>query len=129
MQVEDEYYEMTVRIGKTRFDDWISLELPGGWSDTFIFRMSPTDGLPPADYAGVIRALIGPVLKLRKSASLWVQGVKPMTGRSSIAGESMGAGRWYAQEVRQALWGLPAPVAVTSDFVQPQIWDFSFFPG
>jgi hypothetical protein len=119
---------MTVRIGKVRFDDWVSQELPGGWSDTFIFQASPTDGLPPADYAGIIRSLISPVLKLRKSASLWVQCGKPRTEHSRITGESIGEGRWFVQEMRQALWGLPAPIAVTSDSVQPQIWDFSFFP-
>lgn len=119
---------MTVRIGKVRFDDWVSLELPGGWSDTFIFRATLTDGLPPADYARIIRSLISPVLKLRKSASLWVQCVKSRTGHNRKAVESFGEGRWFAQEMRQALWGLPAPVAVTSDAVQPQIWDFSFFP-
>jgi hypothetical protein len=30
--------------------------------------------------------------------------------------------------MRQALWGFPAPIAVTSDSIQPQIWNFSFFP-
>ena len=119
---------VTVRIGKIRFDDWVSLELPGGWSDTFVFQTSPTDGLPPADYARVIRSLIPPVLKLRKSASLWVQCGKPRAEHSRNASESVGEGRWFIQEIRQALWGLPAPVAVTSDSVRPQIWDFSFFP-
>jgi len=119
---------MTVRIGKVRFDDWVSLKLPGGWSDTFIFQASPTDGLPPADYAGVIRSLIPSVLKLRKSASLWVQCAESRPEHNRIASESFGEGRWFVQGMRQALWGLPAPVAVTSGSVRPQIWDFSFFP-
>jgi hypothetical protein len=57
-----------------------------------------------------------------------VQCVKPTTKRSRIAGESIRGGRWFAQEMRQTLRGLPVPVAVTSDSVQPQIQDFSFFP-
>jgi len=108
---------MAVRVGKALFDGWVSLELPAGWSDTFIFRMSPTDGLPPADYAQVIKSLIPAVLKLRKSASVWVQ----------IGGEATGAS-WFCQAVCRALRGLPAPVAVTSASVPPQIWDFSFYP-
>jgi hypothetical protein len=105
---------MTVRIGEVRFHDWVSLELPGGRSDTFIFRMSPTDGLPPGDYAGVVRSIAQPLRKLRKGhASLWIQ----------VSGE----GRWFTQEVRYSLQGLPVPVAVTADSVQPQMWDFSFF--
>jgi len=119
---------MTVRIGKVRFDDWVSLELPGGWSDTFIFRASLTAGLPPADYAGIIRSLLPPVRKLRKSASLWVQCAKPRPEHNRTAAESWGEGRWFVQEMRQALWGLSAPIAVTADSVEPHIWDFSFFP-
>jgi hypothetical protein len=105
---------MTVRVGNILFPDWVSLELPGGWSDTFIFRMSPEDGLPPADYARVLRALAAPLLKLRKSASLWVQ----------VEGE----GRWFSLELRHALRGLRLPVAVTADSTPPQARDFSFFP-
>jgi hypothetical protein len=112
---------MTVRIGQVRFDDWTSLELPGGWSDTFILRISPVDGLPPADYARLIRRLFPPVLRLRRSASLWVQACGEQGGLS-------GAGRWFAEGLRHALRGLPAPVAVTAGPVRPQIWDFSFFP-
>ena len=108
---------MTVRIGKVLFDDWENLELQGGWSDTFVFQMSPSAGLPPADYAQVIRSLIPSVLKLRKSASVWVQ-------VSGISGD----GKWFVQAVRHALLGLPAPVAVTFDSICPQIWDFSFYP-
>jgi hypothetical protein len=108
---------MTVGVGKLLFDDWTSLEFPGGWSDTFIFQMSPKAGLPPTDYARVIRKLVPPLLKLRKSASVWVQ----------VSGES-GAGNWFIQVVRHTLRGLPAPVAVTSGSVRPQIWDFSIYP-
>jgi len=105
-------------VGKAIFDDWESLELPGGWSDTFIFQLSPTDGLPPVDYAGVIRSLIPGVVKLRKSASLWVQ----------ICGPSSREGRWFSQAIRYALRGLSAPTAVTPDSVRPKIGDFSFYP-
>ena len=126
-----------VRIGEVRFSDWVSLELPGGYSDTFIFRLATTDGLPPADYAQVIRSLIPPVLKMRKSASLWVQ-VRGDPDRENKAvqnqgdgikvRETSGIGRWFIQEIRHALWGLAAPVAVTAESAWPQIWDFTFFP-
>ena len=106
-----------VRIGKLLFDDWESLALSGGWSDTFIFQMSPTVGLPPADYAKLVRLLVPKVMKLRKSASLWVQ----------ISSKSE-QGTWFAQAVRRALHGSPAPVAVTCNCVRPQIQDFSFLP-
>jgi hypothetical protein len=109
---------MTVRIGQARVHDWVSLELPGGWSDTLILRISPTDGLPPADYARLVRALFPRVLRLRRSASLWVQ----------VCGGPSGEGSWFAGGVRHALRGLPAPVAVTAGSARPQIWDFSFFP-
>jgi hypothetical protein len=105
---------MTVRLGDLRFDGWESLELPGGWSDTFILRTSPRDGLPPGDYARVIRSLTFPVMKLRKSASLWVR----------VEGE----GRWYAQVLRDGLRGMRMPVVVTNTEDRPQLWDFSFAP-
>ncbi|MGD9091407.1 MAG: hypothetical protein PVF74_01060 [Anaerolineales bacterium] len=105
---------MTVRVGKAHFHDWVSLELPGGWSDTFILRMSPLDGLPPADYAWTVRPMALQLLKLRKPASLWVQ----------VEAE----GRWYIQEVRHALRGLGLPVAVTKGSSKPQGWEFSFTP-
>jgi DNA-binding transcriptional ArsR family regulator len=137
---------MGVRVGDLLFHGWQSLALLGGWSDTFVFRMAPTDGLPPADYAGVVRALAGPLRRLRPSASLWVQvgsnsspeeisaGVVQMQNgqgegvRGEPAGPAMGEAVWFREEVRHALRGLPRPVAVTGDRAQPQIWDFSFFP-
>ena len=72
---------MSVRVGDLQFHNWQSLELLGGWTDTFIFRMAPTDGLPPADYAGVVRAQASPLRRLRPNASLWVQ----IGGHSSSA--------------------------------------------
>jgi hypothetical protein len=106
--------DQPVRIGKIRFHGWESLKLSDSWSDTFIFRLSLADGLPPADYARVIRTFIPGLLKLRRSASLWVQ----------VDGE----GQWYRQEARRALWGMRAPVAVTTDSIRPQFWDFTFSP-
>ena len=105
---------MPVRIGDVRFDGWESLELPGGWSDTFIVSVSPRDGLPPGDYACAIRSLAHPVLKLRKSASLWVR----------VNGE----GRWFPQVLREGLRGMRLPVAVTNTLEPPKLWDFSFAP-
>jgi hypothetical protein len=136
---------MSVRVGNLIFRDWVSLELPGGWTDTFIFRMAPTAGLPPADYAGVIRALALPLRKLRPHASLWVQvdckpaeegcraagqlpGEQPAEQGVPTAGLTMEAASWYRAEVRYALRGLRLPVAVTGDSTRPQLWDFSFFP-
>jgi hypothetical protein len=79
--------------------------------------MSPQEGLPPADYAQVVRSLVPSLLKLRKSGSIWVQ-----------VGEASGEGDWFGQAARRALQGLPVPVAVTPETVQPHLWDFSCFP-
>jgi hypothetical protein len=110
-----------VRVGDVRFHNWVSLPLTGGWTDTFVFRISPTDGLPPGDYARLVRALAPRLRKLRWTASLWVQVHR-------VSGHPSGEGRWFVQEVRNRLRGAPVPVAVTAGDVRPQLWDFSFFP-
>jgi len=71
------------------FSDWKSLPFQGGWTDTFIFRMSALACLPPADYGKLIGQLAAPVQRLRRSASIWVQ--------------VDGPGDWYAAEVRRTL--------------------------
>jgi hypothetical protein len=106
-------FPMTVRIGKITFSDWKSLHFQDGWTDTFIFRMSARVCLPPSDYARLIRRVVSPLQRLRRSASIWVQ----VDGR----------GGWYAAEVRRVLKGLRLPVAVTRE--EEVDWlDFSFRP-
>ena len=105
----------TVRVGAVMLHGWHSLQLQGGFSDTFVFHLSPRAGLPPRDYAHVVWALAAPLKKMRRNnASLWVQ-----VG---------GSGSWFVGEVSHALGGLPVPVAVTNTLSQPQAWEFSFFP-
>jgi len=99
------------------FDEWHSLLLNEGWSDTFVYRLSADDGLPPVDYARAVRRVVPPLLKLRHSASLW------------ISVESPPGGIWYPEQVRRTLHGISAPVAVTNGLdVPPQLNDFSFYP-
>lgn len=104
---------MGARVGKMVFFDWKSLPFEGGWTDTFIFRMSARSCLPPFAYASLIRRMAAPVRKLRRSASIWVQIDAP--------------GKWYEAEVRRSLRGLQLPVAATSsDHLE---WtDFSYRP-
>ncbi len=104
---------MGARIGTVVFSDWKSLPFQGGWTDTFIFRMSALTCLPPFAYASLIRRMTAPVRKLRKSASIWVQVDAP--------------GKWYEAEVRRSLRGLQLPVAVTAS--EDLEWtDFSYRP-
>ena len=106
-----------VRVGSLLFDEWHSLLLNEAWSDTFVYRLSANDGLPPVDYANAVRRVIPPLLKLRHSASLWV------------AVESPAGGTWFAEQVRRTLHGISAPVAVTNGpDAPPQLNDFSFYP-
>jgi len=99
------------------FDAWHSLLLNDGWSDTFVYRLAASDGLPPVDYARAVRRVVPPLLKLRHSASLWV------------AVESSSGGTWYAEQVRRTLHGISAPVAVTNGLdILPRLNDFSFYP-
>jgi len=99
------------------FDEWHSLLLEAGWSDTFVYRLAASDGLPPVDYARAVRRVVPPLLNLRHSASLWV------------VVESPSGGTWYPEQVRRTLHGISAPVAVTNGLnTPPQINDFSFYP-
>ena len=108
---------MGVRIGSLVFAEWRSFHLGNGWSDTFIFPISAGSGLPPVDYAGPMRRMVSQVSRLRPGASLWVSVEAP-------------GGRWYAEEVRQSLRGLPLAVAVTGNPGSlPCLRDFSFCPG
>ncbi len=106
-----------VRVGSLLFDEWHSLSLNEGWSDTFVYRLCSNDGLPPVDYARAVRRVVPPLLKLRHSASLWVA-VESPPGRT-----------WYSEQVRRTLHGISAPVAVTIGLdIPPQLNDFSFYP-
>jgi hypothetical protein len=105
---------MTVRIGDMTFADWASLPFEGGWTDTFIFRVSSQACLPPFDYAPLLKRIVAPTRRKRKSASIWVQVVDP-------------PGEWFAAELKRSLHGLHLPFAVTHgerlDFL-----DFSLRP-
>ena len=108
---------MGARVGSVVFAQWRSFPLGSGWSDTFVFPLSARAGLPPGDYARPLRRMASQVSRLRPGASLWVPVEVP-------------GGRWYAEEVRQSLRGLPLAVAVTGDPESaPCLRDFSFCPG
>jgi hypothetical protein len=104
---------MTVRIGDMTFADWVSLPFEDGWTDTFIFRVSSQACLPPFDYAPLLKRIVAPTRRKRRSASIWVQVDSP--------------GEWFAAELKRSLHGLHLPFAVTRgerlDFL-----DFSLRP-
>jgi hypothetical protein len=105
-----------VHVGTSVFHGWTTLEYPpAGWTDTFIFSMQHDSGLPPGDYAQLLKKLTWQLNKLRKGASIWVQ--------------VDGPGMWYGKEVRRVLRGLNLPVAVTSTGVsQPKLESFNWMP-
>jgi len=106
-----------VRVGPLVFAQWCSFPLGRGWSDTFVFPLSAGVGLPPRDYAQPLRRMARQLAGLRPGASLWIPVQSP-------------GGRWYADEVRQGLRGLPLAVAVTQGSGSPpRLQDFSFCPG
>lgn len=105
---------MTVRIGDVTFSDWISLQFPGGWTDTFIFRIDAKACIPPFNYEPLIRRLVAHVINKRSCASIWVQVDSP--------------GEWFVAEVMKSLRGLRLPFAVTQKGVTPKFEDFSFRP-
>ena len=104
---------MTVRIGDMTFADWVSLPFEGGWTDTFIFRISSQACLPPFDYAPLLKRIVAPTRRKRNSASIWVQVDSP--------------GEWFAAEVRNSLKGLRLPFAVSRGDEVDHI-DFSLPP-
>jgi hypothetical protein len=88
---------MAVRVGKAVFDDHISIELdPGRWTDTFVLPVRHDRGLPPWDYAEVVKTVVKPLLEFRRGASLWVPVSDP--------------GSWYFEEVKFALRHFPIPL-------------------
>lgn len=107
---------MSIRLGPATFDDHISIELvPGKWTDTFIFPVRHDRMLSPWAYAEVVKTVVRPLKKLRRSASLWVPVIAP--------------GRWYFDEVKYALRKTSIAIAVTQDRKLPQMLDFSRLPG
>jgi len=94
------------------FADWVSLPYDGGWTDTFVYRVSSQACLPPFAYAPIIKRLTTlKIRNLRKSMSLWVQVDAP--------------GEWFAIELLHALKGLQVPCAVTDGRI-PKKEDFSY---
>jgi hypothetical protein len=107
---------MAIKLGPAVFEDHTSLELfPHKWTDTFIFPVRHDRMLPPWSFAEVVKTVIPPLRKLRRSASLWVPVIAP--------------GKWYCEEVKYALRKVSIPVAVTQGRNLPQLSDFSKPPG
>jgi hypothetical protein len=105
---------MTVRLGYMTFTDWVSLPYEGGWTDTFVYRVSSQACLPPFAYAPIIKHLTTlKVRNLRKSMSLWVRVDAP--------------GEWFGIELLHALRSLQVPYAVTDGRTPEQV-DFSYPP-
>jgi len=105
-----------MRLGPAIFEDHISIELfPKKWTDTFIFPVRHDRALPPWHYAEVVKTVIQPLRKSRRSPSLWVPVLAP--------------GKWYFDEMKYALRNASIPVAVTSGRTVPRILDFSKLPG
>jgi len=108
---------MGVRVCSLVFAEWRSFPLGRGWSDTFVFPLSAQAGLPPREYSQPLRRMARQLAGLRPGVSMWVPVQAP-------------GGGWYAEEVRQALRGLPLAVAVTQGAGSlPRLRDFSFCPG
>ena len=106
---------MAVHIRNIVFAGTQSLEIsPGRWTDTFLYPISYNHSLPPWDYARAVRTKINTLAKYRRGASLWIQVESP--------------GKWYLEEVKSALYGLPLATAVTHAEQSPMLTDFSFIP-
>ena len=107
---------MAVRVGKAVFEDHVSIEIdPGRWTDTFVLPVRHDRGLPPWDYAEVVKTVAKALLEFRRGASLWVPVSDP--------------GSWYYEEVKFALRHVPIPLAVTLGQAQfPKLTDFSKNP-
>jgi hypothetical protein len=104
-----------VHVKGTIFDGLESIEVqPGQWTDTFVYSISCRDGLPPWDYARAVSTNISTLEKYRRGASLWIQVDSP--------------GKWYVEQVRKALYGLPIAIAVTRKGIEPALYDFSLIP-
>jgi hypothetical protein len=102
---------MTVRLGNVTFTDWVSLQYPNGWTDTFIFRISPQSCVPPFSYEDPLKRMAAHANLKRPGASLWV--------------EVDGPGHWFAAEIRHCLKGMKIPFAVTKARTTPSHLDFS----
>jgi len=105
---------MTVRVCDATFSDWVSLPFDGGWTDTFIFRISARACIPPFDYAPLLKRIVAHTRRKRSSASIWVQVDSP--------------GEWFVKEVFRSLKGLRLPYAVTGGDQPPDFLDFSLRP-
>jgi hypothetical protein len=106
---------MAVHIRNIIFAGTESLEIsPGRWTDTFLYPISYKHSLPPWDYARAVRTKVNTLAKYRRGASLWIQVASP--------------GRWYLDEVKAALYGLPLATAITRSDHRPVLTDFSFIP-
>ena len=105
---------MAYLVKEMIYPAWKSPLLGDKWADLFVFPVSSNDGLPPSDYAALVRQLASPLALWRRGSSAWVKVNAP--------------GTWFLAEMRSSLRGLPLPVAVTNADRQPQVTDFSFRP-
>lgn len=107
---------MAVRVGSAIFEDHVSIEIaPNNWTDTFILPIHYDRGLPPWDYAEVVKTVMPTLKELRRSASLWVPVMAPES--------------WYFEEVKFALHLSSFPIAVTDGRNLPGLLDFCRLPG
>ncbi len=106
---------MTVRLGDVSFSDWISLKFEGGYTDTFIFDIDASNGLPPFVFHPLLQRLVAELDKKRPGASLWIRVTSP--------------GEWYLMEVKRSMTsGFSVPYVVTSTDKTPDYHSFSFGP-
>jgi hypothetical protein len=121
---------MSVCIGKAVFHDWASLRLTSAWTDTAVFRMLPTAGLPPRAYAQIVRPLARAGRKMRPGLSVWIQlwGSPGPWTRAPREGAGRQGGIWYAEVVRRELERVGVPVAITYQDTPPSVWDFTYPP-
>lgn len=106
---------MTVRLGDVTFSDWVSLKFEGGYTDTFIFHIDASNGLPPFGYRPLLQRLVAELNQKRPGASLWIRVTSP--------------GEWYVMEVKRSMSrGLSIPYVVTRAGETPEHLSFSFRP-
>jgi hypothetical protein len=105
---------MPYRVGEMIFPDWFREYFNSKrCTDTFVIPISSRDGLPPDNFADLIRQFGTPLYNLRPTASLWVQVDAP--------------GLWYPLEIRRRLTGMAVPVAVSRTTSRLIFRDFDRF--
>lgn len=112
-------YVTPAQVGKATLPAWLSLGLEAKPTDCFVFPASARAGLPPGELGRLIRATFREVVELRPGAVLWVPVFAPHPREAD----------WFRRAVRETLWGMGVPYAVTSaDVTSPASGDFSVPP-